>query len=360
MFLTLVQPAATAPVTPERFGELFEQHADSVYNFCFRRLADWAMAEDMTSAVFLEAWRRRDRVDLTEQPPLPWLLGVANNLMRNHRRSLRRARAALERFHASASTPDFGDELTDRLDAERRMRAVQERIGALAPHERETLELCVWAELSYADAALALEVPVGTVRSRLSRALLLLPIGATLAGGALAATQIWQSSHPADIVRVECYERASLEAPHREASSDVLGLRGPRQRARGATAMCAGFWTRGVLGHGGKAPRLEACVHRGRTAVFPGPPSTCVALAMRPVTGFTREQARIVAYLDRIAALLSRCGDPDEIARRLGAIVRSRGGDLPELNLPLAPGRRLRPGAVAPRRAEGRAGRVSA
>ena len=140
-------------------------------------------------------------------------------------------------------------------------------------------------------------------------------------------------------MRVECYERASLEAPHREASSDVLGLRGPRQRARGATAMCAGLWTRGVLGDGGKAPRLEACVHRGRTAVFPGPPSTCVALAMRPVTGFTRQQARIVAYLDRIAALLGRCGDPDEIERRLDAIVRSRGGDVPELNLPLAPGR---------------------
>lgn len=170
MFVTLVQPVATVPLTPERFGELFEQHADSVYNFCFRRLSDWAMAEDMTSAVFLEAWRRRDRVDLAEQPPLPWLLGVANNLMRNHRRSLRRARAALERFHASAATPDFGDELADRLDAERRMRAVRERIGALAPQEREALELCVWAELSYADAALALEVPVGTVRSRLSRA----------------------------------------------------------------------------------------------------------------------------------------------------------------------------------------------
>jgi RNA polymerase sigma factor (sigma-70 family) len=170
MLLTLVQPVAKAPPTPERFGELFEEHADAVYNFCFRRLADWAMAEDMTSAVFLEAWRRRDRVDLVDQPPLPWLLGVATNLMRNHRRSLRRARAALDRFHASASAPDFGDELADRLDAEGQMRAVHQRIGSLAPQEREALELCVWAELSYTDAARALGVPVGTVRSRLSRA----------------------------------------------------------------------------------------------------------------------------------------------------------------------------------------------
>ena len=43
----------------EAFGQLFDLHAKAVYNFCFRRLADWAMAEDMTSAVFLEAWRRR-------------------------------------------------------------------------------------------------------------------------------------------------------------------------------------------------------------------------------------------------------------------------------------------------------------
>ena len=170
MLSTLVQPAATAPLTPERFGELFEEHADTVYNFCFRRLADWALAEDMTSAVFLEAWRRRGQVDLVAEPPLPWLLGVASNLRRNHRRSLRRARAALARFHAAAAVPDFGDELADRIDAERQMRAVHARIGALADQEREALELCVWAELPYADAARALGVPVGTVRSRLSRA----------------------------------------------------------------------------------------------------------------------------------------------------------------------------------------------
>lgn len=180
------------------------------------------------------------------------------------------------------------------------------------------------------------------------RTLVLLPIGATLAGGAFAATQIWQSSHPADVVRVQCYERASIEARHREASSDVLGLRGPRQRARGATAMCADLWRHGALGVSGKVPQLEACVYRGRTAVFPGPSGTCVALAMRPVRGFERRQAELVAGLDEIVALLGRCGDPDEISRQLDAMVRRRGGEPLHLDLPLAPGRDC--GPALPRR----------
>jgi RNA polymerase sigma factor (sigma-70 family) len=170
MLLTRSRESVAAPAGADLFADLFEAHASAVYNFCFRRLADWALSEDMTSAVFLEAWRRRGEVDLAGEPPLPWLLGVAANLMRNHRRSLRRARAALARFHADAPPPDLGDELADRLDAERQMRAVREQIDKLAPHEREALELCAWAGLSYADAARALDVPVGTVRSRLSRA----------------------------------------------------------------------------------------------------------------------------------------------------------------------------------------------
>jgi RNA polymerase sigma-70 factor (ECF subfamily) len=156
--------------TPEAFGELFEQHSGAIYNFCFRRTGDWALAEDLTSVVFLEAWRKRGRVDLITEPPLPWLYGVANNVLRNHSRSLRRFRSALERLPAPVPEPDFADETADRLADERRMRAVLTVIGDLPRREREVLSLCVWAELSYEDAATALDLPVGTIRSRLSRA----------------------------------------------------------------------------------------------------------------------------------------------------------------------------------------------
>jgi hypothetical protein len=170
-------------------------------------------------------------------------------------------------------------------------------------------------------------------------ALLLLPIGAALAGGAFAATQIFQASSPTDVARVQCYERASIGAPHREASRDIVGLRGPRQRAAGATAMCAALWRHGVLGDGDASPPLAACVYRGRIAVFPGEADTCAGLGMRDATRFRRKQTEMVAALDRIAAVLQRCGDPDEISRRLDAIVRELGGDPPHVRLRRAPGR---------------------
>jgi RNA polymerase sigma-70 factor (ECF subfamily) len=80
------------------FGVLFDRQANSVYRYCFRRSADWALAEDLTSVVFFEAWRRCRDVELGEGRVLPWLLGVATNVIRNQRRSLRRYRAALERL----------------------------------------------------------------------------------------------------------------------------------------------------------------------------------------------------------------------------------------------------------------------
>jgi RNA polymerase sigma-70 factor, ECF subfamily len=162
--------AAPAELSPETLGELFEEHARAIYNYCFRRTADWALAEDLTSAVFLEAWRRRKDVDLVGEPPLPWLYGVATNLLRNHRRSLRRFRSALERVPPPVPTPDFAEETAERLDDERRMREVLADVERLPRGQQEVLALCVWAGLEYEEAARALDVPVGTVRSRLARA----------------------------------------------------------------------------------------------------------------------------------------------------------------------------------------------
>ena len=103
------------------------------------------------------------------EPPLPWLYGVATNVLRNHVRTLRRFRTALERLPAPEAEPDFADDAAQRLADRRRMRAVLAVFGRLPRRERDVLALCVWAELSYEEAAVALGLPVGTVRSRLAR-----------------------------------------------------------------------------------------------------------------------------------------------------------------------------------------------
>ena len=154
---------------PAAFGVLFDRHARSVYNYCFRRTADWTAAEDLVSVVFLEAWRRRTEVRLDGDSALPWLLGVATNVLRNRWRSQRRHRAALLRLPRERG-PDFAEDADARLDDEREMRRVLRAFRRLPRRDQDVLALCAWAGLSYEEAAAALELPVGTVRSRLSRA----------------------------------------------------------------------------------------------------------------------------------------------------------------------------------------------
>jgi RNA polymerase sigma factor (sigma-70 family) len=153
----------------DAFAHLFERHAKAIYNYCFRRIGDWGAAEDLLSVVFLEAWRRR-RKELPPDKVLPWLYGIATNVVRNRRRAERRYRAALARMPAPRFEPDFGDEIDARLDDERLIRRALELLGELPAPQQDVLVLCDWSELSYEDTALALGVPVGTVRSRLSRA----------------------------------------------------------------------------------------------------------------------------------------------------------------------------------------------
>ena len=157
---------------PDAFGDLFERHARAIYNYCFRRTADWAVAEDVMSTTFLHAWRRRSEVRFDQDSVLPWLYGIAANLVRNQRRRVDRDRSLAER--ASGVEPgqlaDPAEDVAGRLDAERRMGEVLERLGSLSRDDQDVFSLCVWQGLSYEETALALGIPVGTVRSRLSRA----------------------------------------------------------------------------------------------------------------------------------------------------------------------------------------------
>jgi RNA polymerase sigma-70 factor (ECF subfamily) len=154
----------------DAFGELFDSCAKAVYNHAFRLIGDWSAAEDVMAQTFLEAWRSRERIAPDGGSLRPWLLGIATNLARGHRRASKRQVAALLRLGPPPDVPDFSDEVTGRLDDASRIAALHRSLPRLRPDEFEVLALCAWSGLSYAEAAEALGVPVGTVRSRLSRA----------------------------------------------------------------------------------------------------------------------------------------------------------------------------------------------
>jgi RNA polymerase sigma factor (sigma-70 family) len=158
--------ASTA--TPADFAAIFDRHFDAVYAYLQRRVGR-DLADELSAQTFLVAFDIRSRYDLTRPDARPWLFGIATNLLRRHRRDeLRELRA----YARSAADPvlDAFDGVDARIDASSLRLQLVEALAQLPAEELDTLLLFAWAELSYAEIGEALEIPVGTVRSRLSRA----------------------------------------------------------------------------------------------------------------------------------------------------------------------------------------------
>lgn len=152
------------------FGRLFDRHARAVYNHCFRLADSWTAAEDLTQATFLLAWRKRRKVVLVNDSALPWLLAVATNVARSERRTVARRLRLAGRVSAEAPAPDHADDVAGRVDDERRMAEVLAAVRELPRNQQEALALCVWAGVSYAEAAAVLGIAETSVRARVSKA----------------------------------------------------------------------------------------------------------------------------------------------------------------------------------------------
>jgi RNA polymerase sigma factor (sigma-70 family) len=160
--------------TPGAFGVIFDRHGSALLRFLARRV-DPAEAEDLLGEVFRIAFERRAAFERDRDSARPWLYGIAANLVAKHYRSeARRLRAmarasALRVSAARLLDEDPAERAVAVADAGALWPRVVDAIGALPEPERQVLLLFAWEELSYEEIAQALGVPVGTVRSRLSR-----------------------------------------------------------------------------------------------------------------------------------------------------------------------------------------------
>ena len=166
-----LQVLATSVDEPERFAAIFDRHHVAVHNYVRRRLGD-ELADSLLSEIFTQAFRARTRYTPTADSARPWLFGIASHLIANHRRAERRRLAALKRDsnrreHANG---EHADDVVNRATAQALTAQLADGLAALKTRDREVLLLHAWGELSYAEIAEALDVPIGTVRSRLNRA----------------------------------------------------------------------------------------------------------------------------------------------------------------------------------------------
>jgi RNA polymerase sigma-70 factor (ECF subfamily) len=161
---------AQSQVDPERFGEIYDRYVAEVHRYLARRIGS-EIADDLAAETFLVAFGSRHRYDPTAERALPWLYGIATNLLHRHRRT---ERAQYRCWSRTGADPTVGDNPTDtvvnRVAAEGTTRRLGAALARLTTRERDVVLLVVWGSLTYDETATALGVPVGTVRSRLNRA----------------------------------------------------------------------------------------------------------------------------------------------------------------------------------------------
>jgi RNA polymerase sigma factor (sigma-70 family) len=157
----------TTPATaadPADLAGMFDRYARDLLRYCTRRVGEH-VAEDVVAETFLVAYERRDRYDAGRGDVLPWLYGIATNLLRKHHRLEVRALRAL-----ADAAPADEERAAERVDAQRSVGRLAAALAALPRRQRDVLLLHAVAELEYVEIAQALGIPLGSVRSALHRA----------------------------------------------------------------------------------------------------------------------------------------------------------------------------------------------
>jgi RNA polymerase sigma factor (sigma-70 family) len=156
---------------PGAFGAIFDRHFSTIYGYLARRVGSH-VADDLASQVFLVAFDRRRSFRAHEGGARPWLYRIATNILSNHRRSEQRLLDGIARMGQEAGYGRFSETgvAEDQAMVNIELQQIAALLASLDPSQRDALFLYVWAGLAYDEIAISLDIPLGTVRSRLSRA----------------------------------------------------------------------------------------------------------------------------------------------------------------------------------------------
>jgi len=159
----------------EAFTDLYDRHANVLLRYCTRRIGPH-VAEDVVANTFLIAYEKWPVFDGGPAEVPPWLFGIATNLLHRHRRDEVRGYRALARTgvdplsNAAGVVESHAQRVGERADARSLSRQIAGVLAKLPERQRDVLLLYALAELRYAEVAVALRIPVGSVRSALHRA----------------------------------------------------------------------------------------------------------------------------------------------------------------------------------------------
>lgn len=160
---------AAAVSDRDAFALLVERHGRAIHGFVYRRVGA-VLAEELAAETFVRAFEARTKWRDEGSGALPWLYGIAANVVHRSRRAERRMLAAYARAAALEPLAFFDEPSEERLDAASFSAALVDALENLNEGDRDILLMHAWEELSYKQIAEALDIPVGTVSSRLSRA----------------------------------------------------------------------------------------------------------------------------------------------------------------------------------------------
>ncbi|MDQ2677988.1 MAG: ECF RNA polymerase sigma factor SigK [Actinomycetota bacterium] len=156
----------------EAFAELYDLVAPKVHSVVLRVLRDPAMAEEVTQEVMVELWRQAPRFEPGRGSAAGWAVTIAHRRAIDRVRSSQSSRDRDQREHDSARILGRPDDVAEQVEGHLERERVAAAMAALTPAQRESIELAYFSGYTYREVATALDVPEGTIKTRIRTGLI--------------------------------------------------------------------------------------------------------------------------------------------------------------------------------------------